>query len=62
MGESVRSQYRIPKELNDWLTSRARAEERSKNAQLVVELRIRMREVIHMQDEPTIEADDTKRR
>ncbi|CAL8481739.1 Arc-like DNA binding domain protein (plasmid) [Caballeronia sp. S22] len=44
MGESVRSQYRIPKELNDWLTARARSEERSKNAQLVVELRARMRE------------------
>jgi len=28
MGESVRSQYRIPKELNDWLSARAR----SKNA------------------------------
>ncbi len=44
MGESVRSQYRIPKELNDWLTARARSEERSKNAQLVVELRARMKE------------------
>ncbi|WP_148276389.1 hypothetical protein [Caballeronia zhejiangensis] len=60
MGESVRSQYRIPKELNDWLSSRAKAEERSKNAQLVVELRTRMRETTHLQTGPIIECDQTK--
>jgi hypothetical protein len=42
MSEVVRSQYRIPKDLNDWLTTRADEQTRSKNAQLVVELRARM--------------------
>jgi|GEM_PF-3971895 len=40
--ESVRSQYRIPKDLNDWLLARAKEQERSKNAQLIIELRARM--------------------
>lgn len=60
MGESVRSQYRIPKELNEWLSARAKAEERSRNAQLVVELRIRMRETTHVHPDSTIEFDQTK--
>jgi len=60
MGESVRSQYRIPKELNEWLSARAKAEERSRNAQLVVELRIRMRETTHVHSDSTIEFDHTK--
>ncbi|EKS72064.1 hypothetical protein BURK_009536 [Burkholderia sp. SJ98] len=60
MGESVRSQYRIPKELNEWLSARAKAEERSRNAQLVVELRIRMRETTHVHSDSTIELDQTK--
>ncbi|CAJ3267151.1 hypothetical protein [Burkholderia pseudomallei] len=42
MSESVRSQYRIPKDLNDWLLARAKEQERSKNAQLIIELRARM--------------------
>ncbi len=42
MSETVRSQYRIPKDLNEWLAARAKEESRSKNAQLVVELRVRM--------------------
>ncbi|WP_250479838.1 MULTISPECIES: hypothetical protein [unclassified Caballeronia] len=57
MAESVRSQYRIPKELNEWLNSRAKAEERSRNAQLVVELKIRMRETTHVKPAPTIQLD-----
>jgi hypothetical protein len=60
MGESIRSQYRIPKELNEWLSSRAEAEERSRNAQLVVELRIRMRETSHSQPDDKIAIDLTK--
>jgi hypothetical protein len=60
MGESIRSQYRIPKELNEWLSSRAKAEERSRNAQLVVELKIRMRETSHSQLDETIAHDLTK--
>jgi hypothetical protein len=60
MGESVRSQYRIPKELNEWLSSRAKAEERSRNAQLVVELKIRMRETARSQLEEKIALDLTK--
>ncbi|BBU33341.1 hypothetical protein BTHE68_70750 (plasmid) [Burkholderia sp. THE68] len=59
MGESVRSQYRIPKELNEWLSARAKAEERSRNAQLVVELRTRMRETTQSQPDPTSEFDQT---
>ncbi len=42
MSVVVRSQYRVPKDLNDWLVSRATDEVRSKNAQLVFELRVRM--------------------
>ncbi len=49
MSEVVRSQYRIPKNLNDWLVSRAKDEERSKNAQLVIELRARMQAVVECQ-------------
>ncbi|SAK83158.1 hypothetical protein AWB77_04251 [Caballeronia fortuita] len=60
MGDSIRSQYRIPKELNEWLSSRAKAEERSRNAQLVVELRIRMRETTHSQPDAKITLDQTK--
>jgi hypothetical protein len=41
MSDIVRSQCRLPRELNDWLTDRARNESRSKNAQLIVELRER---------------------
>lgn len=41
MSDIVRSQCRLPKELNDWLTERAKHESRSKNAQLIVELRAR---------------------
>lgn len=41
MGDIVRSQCRLPKEINDWLVERAKQESRSKNAQLVVELQIR---------------------
>lgn len=41
MGDIVRSQCRLPAELNDWLADRARYESRSKNAQLIVELRER---------------------
>ncbi|GAB5101352.1 hypothetical protein YK56LOC_70690 [Caballeronia sp. HLA56] len=61
MGESVRSQYRIPKELNEWLSARAKAEERSRNAQLVVELKIRMRETTHSQPDAITEFDQTRR-
>jgi hypothetical protein len=39
----VRSQYRLPNDVDAWLTVRAKGEERSKNAQLVVELRWLMR-------------------
>ena len=60
MGESIRSQYRIPKELNEWLSLRAKAEERSRNAQLVVELKIRMRETSHSQLDEKIARDLTK--
>jgi hypothetical protein len=42
MSDIVRSQYRIPNDLNEWLIARAKEEARSKNAQLVVELRVRM--------------------
>lgn len=45
MGDIVRSQCRLPRELNDWLTDRAQRESRSKNAQLIVELRARRAEV-----------------
>ncbi len=45
MGDIVRSQCRLPRELNDWLAERARLESRSKNAQLIVELRARRTEV-----------------
>lgn len=38
MGDIVRSQCRLPRELNDWLAERAKLESRSKNAQLIVEL------------------------
>lgn len=41
MSSIVRSQCRLPRELNDWLTERARHESRSKNAQLIVERRER---------------------
>lgn len=41
MSDIVRSQCRLPKELNDWLAERAKHESRSKNAQLIVELRAR---------------------
>lgn len=39
----VRSQYRLPEEIDGWLTGRAEQNLRSKNAQLVVELREVMR-------------------
>ncbi|MBN3856762.1 hypothetical protein G3N59_25615 [Paraburkholderia sp. Ac-20340] len=41
MSDIVRSQCRLPRELNDWLANRAKLESRSKNAQLIVELRER---------------------
>jgi alkane 1-monooxygenase len=44
MSDIVRSQCRLPKELNDWLAERAKHESRSKNAQLIVELRARRAE------------------
>ena len=45
MGDIVRSQCRLPRELNEWLIDRAKQEARSKNAQLVVELRTRRAEL-----------------
>lgn len=45
MSDVVRSQCRLPKELDDWLAERAKRESRSKNAQLIVELRARHAEV-----------------
>lgn len=45
MGEIVRSQCRLPRALNEWLIERAKQESRSKNAQLIVELRNRQAEV-----------------
>ena len=45
MNSIVRSQCRLPRELNDWLTERARYESRSKNAQLIVERRERRAEM-----------------
>ena len=45
MGDIVRSQCRLPRELNEWLIERAKQEARSKNAQLVVELRTRRAEL-----------------
>ena len=45
MDDMVRSQCRLPRELNDWLAERARHESRSKNAQLIVERRARRAEV-----------------
>lgn len=41
----VRSQYRLPSDVDAWLAARAKVEERSKNAQLIVELRTRRAEV-----------------
>ena len=46
MDEVVRSQYRIPRALHDWLITRAKDEQRSRNAQLVVELRARMQAAV----------------
>lgn len=43
MTDIVRSQFRIPKDLDEWLFARSQEESRSKNAQLVVELRARMK-------------------
>lgn len=37
MNSIVGSQFRLPREPNDWLTEHARYESRSKNAQLIVE-------------------------
>ncbi|CAB3802405.1 hypothetical protein GCM10011400_61520 [Paraburkholderia caffeinilytica] len=45
MGDIVRSQCRLPRELNEWLIDRAKQEARSKNAQLIVELRTRRAEL-----------------
>lgn len=45
MGAIVRSQCRLPRELNEWLIDRAKQEARSKNAQLIVELRTRRAEL-----------------
>lgn len=45
MSDFVRSQCRLPRELNNWLTERAKHESRSKNAQLIVELCARRAEV-----------------
>ncbi|MPW20065.1 hypothetical protein GCT13_25025 [Paraburkholderia sp. CNPSo 3157] len=45
MSDIIRSQCRLPKELNEWLINRAKQESRSKNAQMVVELRARRDEV-----------------
>jgi len=45
MNSIVRSQCRLPRELNDRLTERARYESRSKNAQLIVERRERRAEM-----------------
>jgi hypothetical protein len=39
----VRPQYRLPEEIDHWLTRRAEQNLRSKNAQLVAELRDVMR-------------------
>lgn len=50
MSDIVRSQCRFPKELNDWLANRAKHESRSKNAQLIVELRARRAEVEEVAD------------
>jgi hypothetical protein len=44
MKSIVRSQYRLPKEIDEWLRGRAEQGVRSKNAQLVVELRAVMEE------------------
>ncbi|MFM0365542.1 hypothetical protein [Paraburkholderia sediminicola] len=44
MKSIVRSQYRLPQEIDDWLRGRAEQGLRSKNAQLVVELRAVMEE------------------
>ncbi|WP_156992457.1 hypothetical protein [Paraburkholderia oxyphila] len=41
----VRSQYRLPSDVDAWLAARAKMEERSKNTQLIVELRARRAEV-----------------
>ncbi|VVE59056.1 hypothetical protein PSP20601_05435 [Pandoraea sputorum] len=46
MDEVVCSQYRIPRALHDWLVTRAKDEQRSRNAQLVVELRARMQAAV----------------
>jgi hypothetical protein len=42
---SFAHQYRLPRELNDWLVERARNKSRSKNGQLFVELRVRRAEL-----------------
>ncbi|TAM48824.1 MAG: hypothetical protein EPN57_26700 [Paraburkholderia sp.] len=39
MKPTVRSQYRLPREIDDWLCERAKKCIRSKNGQLVAELR-----------------------
>ena len=42
MDAMVRSNYRIPREIDDWLRERAKECLRSKNGQLITELRLAM--------------------
>jgi hypothetical protein len=42
MDSMVRSNYRIPREIDDWLRERAKQCLRSKNGQLITELRLVM--------------------
>lgn len=52
MKSIVRSQYRLPQEIDEWLRGRAEQGLRSKNAQLVVELRAVMEETGAARSQP----------